>query len=99
MSTTLDRVVNAGGRAGAGVALVPLGLSLSIFLAATFVLCAIGGFIPGLKDLHFLSALYPALDWGDPAMIGLGAAYAFACGWYAALVCGGLYNFFLARRA
>jgi hypothetical protein len=84
---------------GRGVALVPLGLSLSLFLSVTFLLCALGGFLPGLENLHFLSALYPGLDWRSPPLIIAGAVWAFACGWYVALFCGGVYNLFAARRA
>ena len=81
-----------------GVAIVPLGLALSLFLSGTFLLCALGGFLPGLENLHFLSALYPELDWHSPALIIAGALWAFALGWYAAGVCGSLYNFFARRR-
>jgi hypothetical protein len=84
---------------GRGVALVPLGLSLSLFLSATFLICALGGFLPGLENLHFLSALYPALDWRSPPLIIAGAVWTFVCGWYVALFCGGLYNLFAVRRA
>ncbi|WP_332767653.1 hypothetical protein [Phenylobacterium sp.] len=97
MSTTLERA--AAPAQGRGVAIVPLGLSLSIFLAGNFLLCALGGFVPGLENLHFLSALYPQLDWTSPPLIVAGAAWAFACGWYVAIVWGWLYNAFSARRA
>lgn len=82
-----------------GVPIVPLGLALSIFCALTFVLCAVAALIPGLRDIHILQALYPAFDWTRPELIAIGAIGAFACGWYIALVAGGLYNFFAARRA
>ena len=81
-----------------GVALVPLGLSVSIFFSVSFLLCALGGFLPGLENLHFLGALYPQLDWRNPALIVAGAAWAFACGWYVALFVGGLYNVFTRGR-
>jgi len=81
-----------------GVALVPLGLSLSLFLSGTFLLCALGGFLPGLENLHFLSALYPQLDWRSPALVVAGAAWAFAFGWYVALFSGGLYNLIIGRQ-
>jgi hypothetical protein len=80
------------------VAIVPLGLTLSLFLSGNFLLCALGGFLPGLENLHFLSALYPQLDWHSPALIIAGALWAFACGWYIAAICGGLYNLFISRR-
>lgn len=81
-----------------GVAIMPLGLSLSIFLALTFLLCTIGGLTPGLREIHFLSALYPWIDWSRPQLVLLGVALAFAAGWYVALVWGFLYNLFAGRR-
>ena len=95
---TATQGVAAPSTPAGAVGIVPLGLSLSIFLAVTFLLCAVGGFIPGLAGLHFLSALYPSLDWSDPVLIGAGAVWAFACGWYVALVWGNLHNFFAGRR-
>lgn len=97
MSTTFDQS-HASALHRTGVAIVPLGLSLSIFMAVSFLLCALGGFLPGLENLHFLGALYPSLDWTSPALIAAGTAWAFACGWYVAVFCGLLYNTFSARR-
>ena len=81
-----------------GVAIVPLGLSLSLFLSISFLLCALGGFLPGLENLHLLAALYPGLDWTSPPLVIAGALWAFACGWYVAIFCGGLYNLFSRGR-
>lgn len=80
------------------IAIVQLGLALSSFLAITFVLCALGERIPGLQKFHFLSALYPGIDWlsATPLLLGVGGAVAF--GWYVAVLFGLLYNFFGARR-
>ena len=52
-----------------GIRLVPFGLSLSIFLAVTFALCAIGELIPGLESIHVLSVLYPGVDWTQPGLL------------------------------
>jgi hypothetical protein len=98
MSTTLEKYPQSAAAPRSAVAIVPLGFSLSIFLAATFLLCALGGFLPGLENLHFLAALYPSLDWTSPALIIAGAAWAFACGWYIAVFWGLLYNAFAGRR-
>lgn len=98
MSTTLDQSRQATAAHRGGVAIVPLGLTLSIFMAVSFLLCALGGYLPGLENLHFLGALYPSLDWTSPALIAAGAAWAFACGWYVAVFCGLLYNTFSGRR-
>lgn len=99
MSSTADRV--PGGRAHAksppAVAIVPLGFSLSIFLAISFLFCTVADRIPWLQDFHFLKALYPDIDWANPAMILAGTVWAFLSGWYIAVVSGSLYNFFSAR--
>jgi len=95
MSSTVDRVPVAPARPA--VAIVPLGFSLSIFLAVSFVLCAVADVIPWLQDFHFLKALYPDVDWARPEMIGAGAAWAFLTGWYIAVFFGSLYNFFAGR--
>jgi uncharacterized sodium:solute symporter family permease YidK len=79
------------------IPLVRLGLSLSIFLAISFLLCTVADVIPWLQDFHFLKALYPDVDWTNPAMIGAGVVWAFLSGWYVALGFGSLYNFFAAR--
>ena len=79
------------------IRLVPLGLSLSIFFAISFLLCAVADVIPWLQDFHFLKAFYPDIDWARPEMIGAGAVWAFLSGWYVALAFGSLYNYFAAR--
>jgi hypothetical protein len=81
-----------------GITLVPFGLSLSIFLTITFLLCAIGNFIPGLETIHFLSALYPDIDWTKPGPLIAGVVWAVGMGWYVALVFGSLYNLFSRSR-
>ena len=83
--------------AGPAIRLVPLGLSLSIFFAVSFLLCAVADVIPWLQDFHFLKALYPDVDWARPEMIAAGAVWAFLSGWYVALAFGSLYNYFAAR--
>lgn len=82
-----------------GIRLVPVGLSLSIFLAITFMLCALGNFIPELRDIHLLSAIYPDTDWSRPELLITGTIWAFAVGWYIALGFGLLYNLFSGRRS
>lgn len=81
-----------------GIRLVPFGLSLSIFLAVTFALCAIGELIPGLESIHVLSVLYPGVDWTQPGLLLAGVVWAFVTGWYVALAFGSLYNLFNGRR-
>lgn len=81
-----------------GIRLVPLGLSLSTFLAISFALCAIANLIPALESIHVLSALYPGIDWTQPAPLIAGVLWAFGTGWYVALFFGSLYNFFGGSR-
>jgi hypothetical protein len=99
MSSIVDRAAPAHAHPGTrpGIPLVPLGLSLSIFFAVSFLLCAVADVIPWLQDFHFLKALYPDIDWARPEMIAVGVVWAFLSGWYVALGFGSLYNFFLAR--
>ena len=61
MSTSIDPASGATSPPVGGVAIVPLGLTLSLFLSGNFLLCALAGFLPGMENLHFLSALYPTL--------------------------------------
>lgn len=93
MTSTTDRSPAASAPAPS-VALVRLGLALSSFLAISFLLCAAGELIPGVKSIHLLHVLYPDVDWGRPTTIGLGLLWSVLTGWYAALVFGGLFNFF-----
>ena len=100
MSSTVDRA--PGGHAHANtppaIAIVPLGLSLSIFLAISFLLCTVADLIPWLQDVHILKALYPDIDSQNPVMMVAGTVWAFLSGWYIAVVFGSLYNFFAARQ-
>ncbi len=100
MSSAIEHasVVRPEGRSRPAIPLVALGLSLSIFLALSFLLCVVGDYIPIVRDFHLLRALYPALDMAQPQTIAIGAAWAFLVGWYVALVFGSLCNFFMARR-
>ena len=100
MSTTaspLDHVSDRHARHH-GVRIVPLGLSLSSFLALTFALCTLAERIPMLNKFHFLSALYPGIDWTASTPLLLGVIAMVVLGWYTALVFGALYNFFGSRR-
>ena len=82
----------------AGAQLMALGWSLSIFFLLTILLCVALGYLLPAEAGHLLARVIPAFDWRQPADIALGAVAAFACGWYTALVAGGLYNLFRGRR-
>ena len=80
------------------LALIPMGWSLSLLLAISYVLCVGLGLIwwdAGLHQpwLQFLPG-FTWLSWGS-ALLGL--VETFAYGWYIALVFTPLFNFFSAR--
>ena len=80
--------------------ILPLGLSLGIFLAITFVLCV--GFdllFPGMAMYQTWLKLLPGFTWLSWPSFLLGLVESFAYGWYVALVFGPLYNFFVTRLA
>jgi hypothetical protein len=82
------------------IPLSTLGMSLSLFLAFSFVLCVLGYLIlPGLPVKHEALAIFlpgfELLTW-QGFVIGLAESYAW--GWYIALVLGAIYNFFARRR-
>jgi len=87
-------------RIGKTIALRPLGMALSAFLAISYVLCIVGYLVlPGLPVKHEALAIFlpgfELLSWRT-FLIGLAESYAW--GWYIALVFGSIYNFFARRR-
>ncbi|MGH8630356.1 MAG: hypothetical protein ACREU7_06280 [Burkholderiales bacterium] len=86
-------------RGPARIPLIPLGISLSAFLAIGYLLCILlglfGGWDWGLHQpwLQFL----PGFTWLTWPSFFLGLAESIAYGWYTALLFGGLYNVALAR--
>lgn len=79
---------------------VALGMSLGLFLAATFALCI--GFdllFPGLAMYENWQRLLPGFTWLSWRSFFLGLVESFAYGWYVALIFGPLYNFFTARSS
>lgn len=80
--------------------IVPLGLTLSIFLAITFTLCIIWGRLtPETMHMHRAwEAWLPGYSW---SLVGylIGLLWTIIYGWYAALVFAPLYNFFHRSRA
>jgi hypothetical protein len=76
-----------------------LGLSLSLFLTISYVLCVVGYLVlPGLPIEHSALAIFlpgfALLSWQT---FILGAVESFAWGWYVALIFCPLFNFFAAR--
>jgi len=82
------------------IPVVVFGLSFSIFLAISYVLCILFYLLfPASAEGHVVFSLFlpwlKVLTWTG-FLLGLVASV--ACGWYVALVFGPLYNFFAARR-
>ena len=75
-----------------------LGLSLSLFLGLSFVLCVLLGLVVPDFGLHqpWLQFL-PGFTWLTWPSFFLGLIESFAYGWYIALILGPLFNFFAAR--
>jgi hypothetical protein len=76
-----------------------LGLSLSSFLAFSYVACVLGYLLfPSLPIAHSALAIFlpgfSLLSWGT---FSLGLVESVFWGWYVALVFGPLFNFFVAR--
>jgi hypothetical protein len=78
--------------------IIPLGLSLGLFLAITYVLCVLFDlWFPALAMNPVWAPLLPGFTWISWANFLLGLIEVFAYGWYIALVFGPLYNFFAMR--
>ncbi|WP_342236193.1 DUF5676 family membrane protein [Inquilinus sp. OTU3971] len=78
--------------------IVPLGLSLSLFLVISYALCILLGLIWPGGGLHqpWLQFL-PGFTWLTWQSFLLGLVETFAYGWYAALLFGLLFNTFAGR--
>ena len=81
------------------IPLVPFGLSLSLFVSITYVICILGYlFVPGLPIQHSALAIFlpgfELLSW-QTFLLGLGEV--FLGGWYVTLIFVPLFNFFAAR--
>ena len=78
---------------------IAFGLSLSLFLAISFVLCVLGYlWFPSLPIAHgALSLFLPGFELLSWPSFFLGLVESIAWGWYIALILGPLYNFFVAR--
>jgi hypothetical protein len=78
--------------------LVPVGMSVGLLFAISYVLCVVFGLIWWDAGLHqpWLQFL-PGFTWLSPGTFLLGLVESFAYGWYVALVFVPLFNFFNAR--
>jgi hypothetical protein len=95
-----NRVTGHSGTGGrAGLPILGLGWTLSLFLSLTYVVCiALDLLLPDYAMYEAWAGLLPGFVWLTPAGFAVGLAESFLYGWYAALVFGGLYNVFVARR-
>lgn len=87
-------------RRAALIPVVPLGMSLGLFLGISYLACIVLYLIaPGMASGHAVLVLFlpgfKLLSW--PSFF-LGLVESFGYGWYIALIFGPLYNFFAARR-
>lgn len=81
------------------IPVLALGMSVSVFLVVSYVLCVIGYLLfPGLPIDHAALAIFlPGFKLLSWSTFLLGLVESFAYGWYIALIFGPLYNFFAAR--
>jgi hypothetical protein len=77
------------------ISIIRLGWTFSTFLAISFILCVVFGFIvPDLRNL-MPPSFFPGFSWEQPLTTALpGLVWSFAVGWYAAALFGVLYNGF-----
>lgn len=76
--------------------ILPVGHAVSLFLVVTFTICVVWGlFMPPAMHMHKAwEMMLPGFHWiSFPAFL-IGLAWAYAYGWYTALVFVPLYNFF-----
>jgi hypothetical protein len=80
--------------------IVVVGLSLSLFLVISYVICVIGYLVfPGLPISHAaLSIFLPGFKLLDWQSFFLGLVESLAWGWYVAVLFVPLYNFFAKRH-
>jgi len=75
-----------------------LGISLSLFLSLTFVLCVLFDlWFPEFAMNAAWSPLLPGFEWISWSSFVIGLAESFAYGWYFVLIFAPLYNFFASR--
>lgn len=81
------------------LSIVPFGLTLSAFFVITYVLCIVYGLAFADQGFHrtLMPMLLPGFSWLTWPAFFIGLAWAFAFGWYVALIFTPLYNFFAGR--
>src|SRR6266581_142246 len=100
--------VNTRGQAGVPlpsrttrtIPVLAFGMSLSLFLVISYVICIIGYLVfPGLNAINHaaLAIFLPGFELLSWSTFFIGLVESFAFGWYIALIFGPLYNFFVTR--
>lgn len=88
----------ANGRHPSRLPIAPLGMSLAVFLAITFVICvAFGLLFPDQQMYRAWAPFLPGFTWISWPSFFLGLVESFAYGWYIALIFGPLFNLFSTR--
>ena len=89
-----SRSVSVGPR----IPVIAFGLSLSVFLALTYVLCVLFDlWFPSYAMNQIWSPLLPGFTWISWQSFGLGLIESIAYGWYVAFIFGPIYNYFAAK--
>jgi 2TM family of unknown function (DUF5676) len=80
--------------------LVPLGLSLGVLIAVSFLGCILLGIIVPDGAMHrpWLQ-FFPGFEWLTARSVIIGLVWTQVYGWWTALVFGSLFNFFAVRSA
>jgi len=81
--------------------IVPVGHALSIFFVVSFSICVGWGLVtpPALHMHKAWELMMPGFDWLSLPAFLIGLAWAYAFGWYTALVFVPLHNFFNKRES
>lgn len=94
-STTMTADFRRRVRSAPRLPIIPLGLSLGLFLTITYVLCVVFDLLlPGQTMYQTWLRLLPGFTWLSWGSFHLGLIESFAYGWYVALIFGPLFNVF-----
>ena len=103
MASSNPNVLARGGtriyaREAHAIPVIALGMTISLFLVISYLICVTTYFIPGLPISHsMLTTFLPGFELLTWKSFVLGFVESFAWGWYIALIFGPLYNFFATR--
>ncbi len=99
MSDTSLKTGIAGQKLSGPLPVVTLGISLSLFLAVTFVLCVVYGLlVPKYPMYPAWAPFLPGFTWLTWTGFFIGLIESIAYGWYVALVFAPIYNLIANKR-